>query len=74
MNLSKIKSERLIAYIKKPIVVVFGVLIFTLSSVITITNGISVLGDIMNKSVAHNQSLYRKLDQLTTETNIKYFD
>lgn len=68
-----LKLDKIINFIKKPTVVLFGVLIFILSSLITITDGYQILKGAVNESIRHNQVLYEKLNQLTTETNIKYF-
>lgn len=69
-----LKLEKIINFIKKPTVILFGVLIYILSSLITITDGYFVLRNIVNDSVLHKQILYNKIDKLTTETNIKYFE
>jgi len=61
-------------FIKKPIVLVVGIALFTLSSLITVSDGIRLIWDYANRSVREKQYWYENINKLATETNAKYFE
>ena len=69
----KINSEQLTNYLKRKTVLIFGLSLFFLSSLITITQGGSIIWNFFDESFRYKKVLYNKIEQLATETNIAYF-
>lgn len=69
----KNKTENIFHILKKKIVIIIGATLFLLSSIITITQGGSLLHNFFNESFRHKENLYTTLKHLATETNVEYF-
>lgn len=72
--MKEINLEHIFYFLKKKTVIIIGVILFLLSSLITITQGGDILLRFLNESVRHKEVLYNTLKHLSTETNISYFE
>jgi hypothetical protein len=69
------KAERIINKIKKSyIAILIGVILFVISSIITISQGVSLMREYYDNSFGYKRKLTDDLYKLAPDTNIAYFE
>jgi len=69
------KLEKVAERIKKSnLAIVIGVILFALSSLITITNGFAVIANYYSETLGEKRALLNSISQLSGGVNIKHFD